>query len=131
VWRIIRDFAGMGGWHDAITQMRMLKGVRSDKVSGIRDFRFGDDHLHENLLHLDDSERSFSYYITKSGLPWMNYVSGPRLWPVTDGNQTFGVWTGDWVADPRDDVTLIPQTEREVYLKAFDTIAQRYFGGGR
>ncbi|WP_376089447.1 SRPBCC family protein [Roseomonas sp. CCTCC AB2023176] len=131
VWCIIRDFAGMGGWHDAITEMHMLGGVRGDKVSGIRDFRFGEGHLNENLLHLDDAERSFSYFISKSDLPWMNYVSGPRLWPVTDCSQTFGAWTGDWVADPRDDVTLIPMAEKEVYLKAFDTVAQRYFGGNR
>lgn len=126
VWAVIRDFAGMGGWHDDITDMRMLGGVRSDKVSGVRDFRFAGSPLNENLLHLDDAERSFSYYISSCEMPWMNYVSGPRLWPVTDGNQTFGVWTGDWTADPRDDVTLIPGTERNVYLKAFDTVAARF-----
>jgi uncharacterized protein YndB with AHSA1/START domain len=128
VWAIMRDFAGMGGWHDDITRMNMLDGVRSDKVSGTRDFLFGDGHLNEKLLHLDDAERSFSYFITKSELPWMHYVSGPRLWPVTDGNRTFGSWFGDWVASPQDDVQLIPNTERNVYLKAFHTIARRHFG---
>ncbi len=127
VWNVIRDFAGMGGWHDAITKMHMIGGVRSAKVSGTRDFFFGEGHLHEKLLHLDDTERSFSYCITKSDLPWMHYVSGPRLWPVTDGNRTFGVWTGDWVASPVDDVTLIPMATNEVYLKAFHTVADRYF----
>jgi hypothetical protein len=128
VWNVIRDFAGMGGWHDDIAAMHMIDGVRSDKVSGTRDFRFGEEHLHEKLLHLDDKERSFSYYITKSDIPWMHYVSGPRLWPVTDGNRTFGAWTGDWVASAQDDVTLIPNTERNVYLKAFHTVNERFFG---
>jgi uncharacterized protein YndB with AHSA1/START domain len=127
VWNVIRDFAGMGGWHDEITKMHMIGGVRSDKVSATRDFYFGEGHLNERLLHLDDAERSFSYCITKSELPWMHYVSGPRLWPVTDGNQTFAVWTGDWVASPQDDVTLIPNTEQNVYLKAFRTVKERYF----
>jgi len=117
----------MGGWHDAITEMHMLGGVRSDKVSGTRDFLFGEGHLNEKLLHLDDSERSFSYCITKCDIPWMHYVSGPRLWPVTDGNRTFGVWTGDWVASPQDDVALIPMATDEVYLKAFRTVAERHF----
>ncbi len=125
VWGMIRDFAGMGGWHDAITKMHMQGGVRPDKVSGVRDFMFGDGHLNEKLLHLDDAERSFSYCITKCDLPWMHYVSGPRLWPVTDGNTSFGVWTGDWVASPLDDVTLIPMATNEVYLKAFHTVAER------
>ncbi len=126
VWNVIRDFAGMGGWHDAITKMHMIDGVRSDKVSGTRDFFFDDGHLHEKLLHLDDAERSFSYCITQSPLPWLHYVSGPRLWPVTDGNATFGAWTGDWVASPLDDLTLIPLATNEVYLKAFRTVAERF-----
>ena len=54
VWKVIRDFAGMGGWHDAITKMHMIGGARSDKVSGTRDFFFGEGHLNEKLLHLDD-----------------------------------------------------------------------------
>jgi hypothetical protein len=128
VWNVIRDFAGMGAWHEAITKMHMLDGVRSDKVSGTRDFFFGEGHLNEKLLHLDDSEMSFSYFITKSPLPWMHYVSGPRLWPVTDGNGCFGMWTGDWVASPQDDVTLIPMVTNDVYMKAFDTVARQLTG---
>ncbi|MGG5889697.1 SRPBCC family protein [Falsiroseomonas sp. HC035] len=127
VWRVIRDFAGMGAWHEDITQMRMIDGVPSDKVSGTRDFRFGGSPLHEKLLHLDDTERSFSYCITQCEMPWMNYVSGARLWPVTDGVRTLGVWTGDWVASPQDDVTLIPGTEQNVYLKALRTVNARHF----
>jgi Polyketide cyclase / dehydrase and lipid transport len=119
VWAVMRDFAGMGAWHNEITKMHMLKKHRSDKVSGIRDFYFGDGHLNEELLHLSDLERSFSYRITKSEIPWLNYVSGPRLWPVTSNNTTFAVWTGDWDASPQDDLVLIPRTEQNVYQKAF------------
>jgi hypothetical protein len=128
VWLRMRDFAGMGAWHSDITKMHMLKKVRADKVSGIRDFYFGNGHLNEELLHLCDITRSFSYRITKSELPWMNYVSGPRLWPVTADNTTFGVWTGDWVASPRDDLTLMPNTEENVYQRAFATIEKNFFG---
>jgi uncharacterized protein YndB with AHSA1/START domain len=125
VWAMMRDFAGMGSWHDEITGMHMLKKVRSDKVGGVRDFYFGDGHLNEELLHLSDLERSFSYRITKCEIPWLNYVSGPRLWPVTVGNTTFGVWTGDWDASPQDDLTLIPRTEQNVYQKAFATVEKK------
>jgi len=125
VWGMMRDFAGMGAWHSDITKMHMLKGVRSDKVSGVRDFYFGDGHLNEELLSLCDRTRSFSYRITKCEIPWINYVSGPRLWPVTAGNVTFGVWTGDWDASPQDDLVLIPRTEQNVYQKAFATVEQK------
>jgi uncharacterized protein YndB with AHSA1/START domain len=119
VWSVMRDFAGMGAWHDEITKMHMLKKHRSDKVSGIRDFYFGTGHLNEELLHLSDLEHSLSYRITQCEIPWLNYVSGPRLWPVTANNTTFGVWTGDWDASPQDDLVLIPRTEQNVYQKAF------------
>lgn len=122
VWGVMRDFAGMGGWHGEISKMHMLKKARPDKVGGIRDFHFGDGHINEELLHLCDITRSFSYRITKCDIPWMNYVSGPRLWPVTADNSTFGVWTGDWTASPQDDLTLIPRTEQNVYQRAFATV---------
>ena len=125
VWGVMRDFAGMGAWHSDITKMHMLRGVRSDKVSGVRDFYFGEGHLNEELLHLCDRTRSFSYRITKCEIPWINYVSGPRLWPVTAGNVTFGAWTGDWDASPQDDLALIPGTEQNVYQKAFATVEQK------
>ena len=48
VWDVMRDFAGMGAWHGDITKMHMLKKVRSDKVSGVRDFYFGDGHSTRN-----------------------------------------------------------------------------------
>jgi uncharacterized protein YndB with AHSA1/START domain len=125
VWGVMRDFAGMGAWHEDIRKMHMLDGARSDKVSGVRDFFFGDGHLNEELLHLCDRSRSFSYRITKSEIPWINYVSGPRLWPVTANNTTFGVWTGDWDASAQDDLVLIPRTETNVYQKAFATVERK------
>ena len=129
VWARMRDFAGMADWHPEISGMTMLGGVRSDKVSGVRDFHFGEGHLHEELLHLDDLERSFSYRILKSELPWLNYVSGARLWPITATGETFAVWTGDWHASPQDDLQLIPGTEANVYQRAFATLNEKFFSG--
>jgi uncharacterized protein YndB with AHSA1/START domain len=127
-WDVMRDFAGMGAWHEEITRMHMLKKARPDKVGGVRDFYFGDGHLNEELLNLCDITRSFSYRITKCEIPWINYVSGPRLWPVTADNSTFGVWTGDWTASPQDDLVLIPRTEENVYQRAFATLEKNFFG---
>lgn len=127
VWEKIRAFDGMGDWHPDISKMHMLGGVRPDKVAGTRDFLFGAGHLHEELIHLDDVERSFSYRITKCDMPWLNYVSGPRLWPITSTNETFAVWTGDWDASPHDDLALMPTAENEVYQKAFATLNAKHF----
>ena len=127
VWPIIRNFAAMGAWHGDISKMHMLKKHRSDKVSGVRDFYFGAGHLNEELLHMNDVERSFSYRITKSQLPWINYVSGPRLWPVTKDNTTFAVWTGDWDASAQDDLTLMPNTEMNVYQRGFAELERNFF----
>jgi uncharacterized protein YndB with AHSA1/START domain len=129
VWATIRDFAGMGGWHDDITKMHMIDGERSDKVSGVRDFLFGDGALWEQLTYLSDSDYAFRYRILKSPMPWLNYHAGPRLYPITDTNRTFAVWTADWVASPQDDLELIPNVHENVFQKAFDTVDRRFFGG--
>jgi hypothetical protein len=47
---------------------------------------------------------------------------------VTAGNLTFGVWTGDWIASPQDDLVLIPRIEANVYQKAFATVEKRLRG---
>jgi hypothetical protein len=122
VWSKMRDFAGMGGWHEDITKMHMLDGARSDKVSGVRDFLFGEGALWEQLTYLSDTDRAFRYRILKSEMPWLNYHAGARLYPVTDRNGTFAVWTADWTASPQDDLELIPNVHDNVFQKAFDTL---------
>ena len=129
VWAIMRDFAGMGAWHPDISRMQMIGGVRSDKVSGVRDFYFGEGRLHEELLHVCDLTRSFSYRITQSPTPWTGYVAGARLYPVTDGNRTFAVWSAGWAATAEHDPELQHNVHHNVFQKAFDTINERYFAG--
>lgn len=131
VWREMRDFAGMDGWHPDITDMTMLEGVPSSKISGVRDFLFGEGRLWEQLTLLDDEKREFRYRILKSEMPWMNYHAGARLYPVTDRDATFAVWTADWVASPNDDVDLIPTVHNNVFQKAFDTLNEKLQGRKR
>ena len=128
VWARIRDFAGMGAWHDDITRMHMLEGARADKVSGVRDFYFGEGRLLEQLTYLSDTEHAFRYRITESPMPWLNYHAGARLYPVSNVNHTFAVWTADWTASPQDDLELIPTVHENVFQKAFDTVDARFFG---
>jgi uncharacterized protein YndB with AHSA1/START domain len=125
VWAVMRDFAGMGEWHPDISVMAMIGGVRSDKVSGVRGFHFGEGVLEEQLTRLSDPDRSFRYKINRSGSPWLNYHSGVRLYEVTAQGWCCGVWTADWVAAPQDDLQLIPFVHNEVFQLAFDTLAAR------
>lgn len=129
VWARVRDFAGMGDWHPALTNMHMLGGVRSDQVSGVREFHLGEGVLHERLTCLSDIDHAFRYTIERSPMPWLNYHAGARFYPVSDSNRTFAVWTADWVASPNDDVALIPDIHANVFQKAFDTLNERYFAG--
>jgi uncharacterized protein YndB with AHSA1/START domain len=122
VWERMRDFASMKDWHEDIGRMEMIGGVRPDKVSGVRDFLFGEGHLHEELTWLSDRDHAFRYRILKSPMAWMNYHAGARLWPITDRDQTFAVWTADWTASPNDDLELIPNVHDNVFQKAFDTL---------
>ena len=126
VWAVMRDFAGMSDWHPDISDMAMIGGVRSDKVSGVRGFRFGEGELEEQLTRLSDPERSFRYKINRSGTPWLNYHSGARLYEVTAQGWCCGVWTADWVAAPQDDLQLIPFVHNDVFQRAFDTLAAKF-----
>lgn len=122
VWQRLRDFASMDSWHPDLHSMRMLDGARSDKVSGTREFSIGEDQLHERLTLLCDVTHAFRYRILKSANPWLNYHAGARLRPVTATGETFAVWTADWVANPTDDLRLIPLVHDGVFQLAFDTL---------
>ena len=126
VWPKLRDFAGMEGWHPDVQAMRMLDGARPDKVSGIREFLIGGNRLHEQLTLLCDTTHAFRYRILMSANPWLNYHAGVRLRPVTATGETFAVWTADWVADPNDDVRLIPSIHDDVFQLAFDTLDRQF-----
>lgn len=129
VWPIVRDFIGMGAWHPDIGSMKMVGGVPADKISGVRDFQFGDGRIMERLTQMDDVNYAFRYLIESSPMPWMNYHAGARFYPITATGGTFAVWTADWIASPNDDVALIPGIHENVFQKAFDTLNERFFSG--
>ncbi len=129
VWGHMRDFIGMAAFHPDISGMTMMGGVPADKISGVRDFLFGDGRIRERLTYLDDAGHAFRYTIEQSPMPWLNYHAGVRLYPVTAGNRCFAVWTADWTASANDDAVLIPQIHDGVFLKAFNTLNERFFAG--
>jgi hypothetical protein len=129
VWAIMRDFRGHGRLARRHHQDAHAEEGAPDKVSGVRDFYFGDGHLNEELLAPLRHHPQLQLPHHQCEIPWINYVSGPRLWPVTVDNSTFGVWTGDWQASPQDDLVLMPRTEQNVYQRAFMELEKNFFGG--
>jgi hypothetical protein len=129
VWERVRDFIGMGAWHPDIGEMKMLGGVRSDKISGVRDFMINGGRIMERLTCLNDADHEFRYLIEQSPMPWINYHAGARFLPITANNRTCAIWTADWVASANDDVALIPAITDNVFQKAFDTLNERFFPG--
>jgi hypothetical protein len=125
VWSEMRDFAGMDAWHPEIAEMHMLDTARSDKVSGVRAFRFGEGKLQEQLTMMSDLDHAFRYKINASELPWLNYHSGVQLHPVTASDHCFAVWSADWTASANDDVRLIPMVHDDVFQRALDTLDQK------
>ncbi|WP_142846621.1 SRPBCC family protein [Telmatospirillum sp. J64-1] len=125
VWEIMRDFGGMAGWHSDIHDMTIEGGRRSDEVGCVRSFHFGEDHLREELLWLSDLDHRFGYRILKSAMPLSNYVAEASLFPVTDGDRTFAVWTADFRCAPEVEAELVEKVHHNVFQKAFDTVGSR------
>jgi Polyketide cyclase / dehydrase and lipid transport len=121
----MRNFAGMDRWHPEITDLHMLENARSNKVSGVRDYRFGEGKLQEQLTLMSDLDHAFGYKINASTMPWMNYHSSVRLRPVTASGHCFAVWIADWTASANDDVRLIPMAHDDVFQRALDTLNQK------
>lgn len=93
VWEVIRDFNGHDQWHPAVATSQIERGNPSDMVGCVRRFRLEDgSELREQLLTLSDLEQSFTYCLLDTPIPLFNYVAHCRLFPVTDGDQTFWEW---------------------------------------
>jgi polyketide cyclase/dehydrase/lipid transport protein len=90
VWDYIRDFNSLPKWFPGVTDSKIESGMRSDQIGCIRDFGLeGGPRIREQLLAFSDQDHSCRYKMLSGPLPLSNYVASVRLFPVTDGNQTF------------------------------------------
>jgi hypothetical protein len=120
VWAIIRDFNGLPSWHPAFCDSSIEDGRPSDAVGCVRSFHLkSGGHLRERLLTLSDRDHICTYTILESPFPISDYVSTIQLLPVTDTNQTYAQWTGEFNCTPDVERDLI-NTVRGVYLGGFD-----------
>ena len=128
VWALLRDFNGHDQWHPAVTSSHMQGGAPSTQIGGVRDFRLASgDRVCERLIRLSDRERSFTYTITRSDVPLMDYVAHVELKPVTEGSRTFWRWHSKFNAPRGREDELKKLVAEGVYRVGFQG-ARAYLG---
>ena len=106
VWAAVRAFDGVVRWNPGVTAARMESGT-STSVGAIRHLDIVDGTVfRETLLAHSDLEHFYTYDIVEGPLPCRNYVSTHQFLPVTDGNLTLGIWSGEFDCDPADEASL-------------------------
>ena len=106
VWAAVRAFDGVAAWNPGVVAARMESGAPT-AVGSIRHLDIVDGTVfRETLLAHSDLKRFYSYDILEGPLPCRNYVSIHRFLPITDGDMTLGIWSGEFDCDPSDAAQL-------------------------
>ena len=106
VWAAVRDFDGVVNWNPGVTGARMETGS-STAVGSIRHLDIVDGSIfRETLIAHSDIDKLYAYNIVEGPLPCTDYVSVHRFIPITDGDKTLGVWSGEFNCDPKHEEML-------------------------
>ena len=123
VWEAIRDFNGHDRWHPAVSSSQIERGRPSDMVGCVRNFKLEDgSQLREQLLALSDLETTYTYCLLDTPIPLFNYVSHVRLFPVTDGNQTYWEWESRFDTPAGRSEELADLVGDGIYVSGFEAI---------
>ena len=123
VWDTIRDFNGHDRWHPAVASSQIEKDRPSDMVGCIRNFKLEDGSaLREQLLALSDLETTYTYCLLDTPIPLFNYVAHVRLFPVTDGNQTYWEWESRFDTPVGRSEELAELVGEGIYVSGFEAI---------
>ncbi|MEM7169118.1 MAG: SRPBCC family protein [Pseudomonadota bacterium] len=115
VWHSVRCFDGVVNWNPGVVAARMECGSAT-AVGSVRHLDIVDGTVfRETLLAHSDLEHFYSYDILESPLPCSDYVSTHRFLPITDGNMTLGIWTGQFTCDPSHEGELRDIVGTQIY----------------
>lgn len=78
VWKVVRDFGGIGAWMPGIDSCRVEGDDRILEMMGME--------LSETLLRLDEDARALVYGITKSPMPIEHHEATIVVTPLDDGS---------------------------------------------
>ena len=100
VWSFLRDFANLDEWLPSIETCEMEDGAPADQIGAVRRLTAaGDAVFRERLVSFDDEGRSYAYEFLESPLPLHTIRAEIRVAPVTDTDQAFIEWWGEFTAD--------------------------------
>jgi NADPH:quinone reductase-like Zn-dependent oxidoreductase len=129
VWAFLRDFNAHDQWHPAVAESHIEDGRAPDEIGCVRNFRLVDGaRLREQLLALDDRNRTYTYCILDSPIPLVGYVSTVTLRPVTDGNRTYWHWRSTFNPPPERAAELARMVGEDIYVGGF-AAARRFLEG--
>lgn len=115
VWAAVRAFDGVVHWNPGVTAARMESGAPTE-VGSIRHLDIVDGSVfRETLLAHSDKDRFYAYDIVEGPLPCHGYVSEHRFIPITDGDMTLGIWSGEFTCEPGDAESLESIVGDEIY----------------
>lgn len=126
VWHLVRDFAGLPGWHPAIAASELISGTATE-VGAVRRLTVADGGIVvERLVALDDGDRSYTYEILEGPFAVRRYVSTVRVTPVTDSGHAFVEWWSEYDADSRDEDELSALFADGVYAAGIAALRERF-----
>ena len=98
VWAAVRDFHNMSAFPNVIQSVNAVGDTLGTQIGAKRVLN---GVFHETLVALDDDARVLRYSIddgpeavSKDNVS--GYIGELSLYPVTDGNHTFAIWTSGW-----------------------------------
>jgi Polyketide cyclase / dehydrase and lipid transport len=124
VWSKVRDFNGLPQWHPRFSRSHIEDGLPSDRIGCVRNFDIagGGGTIRERLLTLSDLDHTFAYCILTSPLPVEGYVATLKLYPVTVGNKTLGVWTAEFRVTNGKEADVVEAVSNGTFGKAFEVL---------
>jgi hypothetical protein len=124
VWGKVRDFNGLPQWHPRFSRSHIEDGLPSDRIGCVRNFDItgGGGTIRERLLTLSDLDHTFTYCILTSPLPVEGYVATLKLYPVTVGNKTLGVWTAEFRVTNGKEADVVEAVGNGTFGKAFEVL---------
>ena len=115
VWATVRNFDGVVNWNPGVVAARMETGTPTS-VGSIRHLDIADGSVfRETLLAHSDLERFYTYDIIEGPLPCTDYVSTHRFIPITDGDMTLSVWSGEFACNAIDEESLNAIVGNQIY----------------
>ena len=120
VWKLIGGFNALPDWHPAVEKSELEQEGQQRRLS-----LAGGGTIVERLEKVDDNSRTYTYSITDSPLPLMNYVA--TITVSGEGDNCTVDWSGEFTAAgaPEGDAM---EAVRGIYQAGFDNL-QKMFGG--